>query len=301
MFAVSVTDQDWFEFLRDREYSGQVNFWTPTPWSVKRLNAGDEWHFLLKSPVRKLSGYGVFQEYREFSIQEAWRLYGTGNGVSTESALVSLTRQYSEKNSLHPVTDVHSVIGGVILSNVEFYDDDEYLDPAQMGLDFKRQIVKFKYFDGSLVGSLGLEALPPTSEDEFRPIASEPTEYSKQRRKKRRGQQLFRSRLMEAYGGKCAVTGESHERVLEATHIEPYINISSNHIQNGMLLRVDIHRLMDEGLLALDNDLKLLVSSKLDSSSYVAYRGVQINLSSKTAERPSTHAVRMHREERFQE
>jgi len=29
-----------------------------------------------------------------------------------------------KKNSLHPVTDVHSVIGGVILSNVEFYDDD---------------------------------------------------------------------------------------------------------------------------------------------------------------------------------
>ena len=62
MFAVSVTDQDWLEFLRDREYSGQVNFWTPTPWSVRRLNAGDEWHFLLKSPIRKLSGYGVFQE-----------------------------------------------------------------------------------------------------------------------------------------------------------------------------------------------------------------------------------------------
>ena len=101
----------------------------------------------------------------------------------------------------------------VILSNVEFYDDDEYLDPDRIGLDFKRQIVKFKYFDGSLVGSLGLETLPPTSADEFRPIASDATEYSKQRRKKRRGQQFFRSRLMEAYGGKCAVTGESHERV----------------------------------------------------------------------------------------
>ncbi len=49
------------------------------------------------------------------------------------------------------------------------------------------------------------------------------------------------------------------------------------------------------------NDLKLLVSSKLDSSSYVAYRGAQINLPGKAAEKPSTHAVTMHREERFQE
>ena len=126
-------------------------------------------------------------------------------GISHEAVL--------RKNSLYPVTDVHSVIGGVILSNVEFYDDDEYLDPDRIGLDFKRQIVKFKYSDGSLAGSLGLETLPPTSADEFRPIASDATEYSKQRRKKRRGQQFFRSRLMEAYGGKCAVTGESHERV----------------------------------------------------------------------------------------
>ena len=68
-----------------------------------------------------------------------------------------------------------------------------------------------------------------------------------------------------------------------------------------MLLRVDIHRLMDEGLLALDNDLKLLVSSKLDSSSYVAYRGAQINIQSTAALKPSTYAVTMHREERFQE
>jgi NTP pyrophosphatase (non-canonical NTP hydrolase) len=49
------------------------------------------------------------------------------------------------------------------------------------------------------------------------------------------------------------------------------------------------------------NDLKLLVSSKLDSSSYVAYRGAQINLPGKAAEKPSTHAVTMHRKERFQE
>jgi hypothetical protein len=67
-----------------------------------------------------------------------------------------------------------------------------------------------------------------------------------------------------------------------------------------MLLRVDIHRLMDEGLLALDNELKLMISSKLDSSSYVTYREVQINLPSTAAEKPSTHTVTMHREERFE-
>jgi putative restriction endonuclease len=130
MFAVGLTDQDWFEFLREHEYSEGVNFWTPTPWSIRRLQPGDEWHFLLKSPLRKLGGYGVFQEYRELSIQDAWQTYGIGNGVSTMAELVSRSKMYSEKNSNHPVTGVNSIIGSVILSDVEFYDEDEYIEVA---------------------------------------------------------------------------------------------------------------------------------------------------------------------------
>lgn len=301
MFAVGLTDQDWFEFLRDHEYSGDVNFWTPTPWSIRRLQPGDEWHFLLKSPLRKLGGYGVFQEYRELSILEAWQTYGMGNGVATVGELVSRSRMYSERNSNNPVTGVNSIIGSVILSDLEFYEDDEFIDLNRIGLDFKRQIVKFKYFDGIFPGSIIQETPISALPDEFTLVASDPTEYSRQRRKNRKGQRRFRSNLLTAYGGSCPVTGESHERVLEATHIEPYINEASNHVQNGMLLRVDIHRLMDDGLLALDEDMNLLVSSKLKDSSYVQYAGIKISLPSNAADRPSTLAVTLHRTERFQQ
>lgn len=300
MFAAAVTDRDWFEFLRDREYSGDVNFWTPTPWSVRRLQPGDEWHFLLKSPLRKLGGYGVFQEYRDLSIQDAWQTYGIGNGVSTAAELVSLCRMYSERNSIRPVTNVYSTIGCVVLSDVEFYEDDEYLDLNSMGLEFAQQIVKFKYFDEAFPRSTEQEPPVPSAGNEFTPVASDPTEYSRQRRKKRKGQQGFRKKLIAAYRGRCAVTGESHRRVLETTHIEPYINEASNHIQNGMLLRVDIHRLMDEGLLTLNDDMTLLVSSKLNNSSYVEFAGRTIRFPSNPAERPSKHAVTLHRDQRFQ-
>ena len=37
-----------------------VNFWTPTPWGVKGLRKGDRLYFMLKAPVRKIGGYGIF-------------------------------------------------------------------------------------------------------------------------------------------------------------------------------------------------------------------------------------------------
>ena len=148
MFAVALTDQDWFEFLRSHKYSEDVNFWTPTPWSVRKLKPGDEWHFLLKSPIRKIGGYGVFQEYRDLSIQDAWQAYGIGNGALTASEILTRCRMYSEKHSINPVTGFHSIIGGVILSDLEFYENDEYVDLSRIGLEFPKQIVKFKYFDG---------------------------------------------------------------------------------------------------------------------------------------------------------
>ena len=46
------------------------------------------------------------------------------------------------------------------------------------------------------------------------------------------------------------VTSESTLEVLEACHIQDYKNDKSNHHQNGLLLRVDLHKLYDNGLLS---------------------------------------------------
>ena len=52
----------------------------------------------------------------------------------------------------------------------------------------------------------------------------------------REGQGAFRVRLLRAYEGRCAITGEHTEPVLDAAHIQPYLGPGSNHIQNGLLL-----------------------------------------------------------------
>lgn len=66
---------------------------------------------------------------------------------------------------------------------------------------------------------------------------------------RRRGQQEFREKLLVAYEGRCAITGCDAIEALEAAHIVPYLGTETNHVQNGLLLRADIHTLFDLGCL----------------------------------------------------
>lgn len=67
----------------------------------------------------------------------------------------------------------------------------------------------------------------------------------------RRGQPGFRSLLLEEYGRRCAVSGCAVEEVLEAAHLRPYRGPESNTAPNGLLLRSDLHTLLDLGLMRI--------------------------------------------------
>jgi hypothetical protein len=80
----------------------------------------------------------------------------------------------------------------------------------------------------------------------------------------RQGQGDFRRALLHAYGGRCTISGCSIEAVLEAAHIIPYRGPETNHVQNGLLLRADLHTLFDLDLLWIDPDtLSVLVAPLL--------------------------------------
>ncbi|UEM19690.1 HNH endonuclease [Skermanella mucosa] len=74
------------------------------------------------------------------------------------------------------------------------------------------------------------------------------------RRQLRPEQQEFRRRLLEAYGGRCAVTDCDVEAALEAAHLRDFR--TSNEVRDGILLRADIHALLDEGLMTITPDLR---------------------------------------------
>lgn len=113
----------------------------------------------------------------------------------------------------------------------------------------------------------------------------------------RRGQANFRARLLDAYEGRCCVTGCDLVDALEAAHISPYRGPQSNHLQNGLLLRADIHTLFDLGLLAFDDHKKVLLSLTAQSSqAYAGLLGKCLSVPRDQRLAPSDDALKKHRE-----
>lgn len=115
---------------------------------------------------------------------------------------------------------------------------------------------------------------------------------------RRQGQPAFRSTLLAAYQGRCAVTGCAVTEVLEAAHIFPYRGRDTNHVCNGLLLRADLHTLFDLGLLAVNEKTHtLIVAASLRSTDYARWRGKRIRLPRAAADCPSGEALRLHRQD----
>lgn len=112
----------------------------------------------------------------------------------------------------------------------------------------------------------------------------------------RRGQQRFRDNLMEAYRGRCALSGCAVLDVLEAAHIYPYRGSQTIHVTNGLLLRADLHTLFDCGLIAIDADtMTLLVAPRLSGSDYAAWEGTRLRDPQSPFQRPSKEALSLQR------
>ncbi|MGG2424877.1 HNH endonuclease, partial [Ralstonia pseudosolanacearum] len=108
---------------------------------------------------------------------------------------------------------------------------------------------------------------------------------------RRQGQPVFRRKLLKAYDGRCVVTDCAVEAVLEAAHIAPYLGTDSNVVQNGLLLRADIHTLFDLGFFRIAPDGKIHLHEKLLGTIYEQYRGQTIRAPMDRINRPSPDAL----------
>lgn len=68
----------------------------------------------------------------------------------------------------------------------------------------------------------------------------------------RRGQPAFRNKLKKHFRGCCAISGCDVPILLEAAHIEPYARGGAYSVDNGLLLRADLHLLFDTGMIRID-------------------------------------------------
>jgi len=94
----------------------------------------------------------------------------------------------------------------------------------------------------------------------------------------RQGQAEFRKELIEAYDGKCAITGYDIELALDAAHVRKYNGKHTNMVQNGLLLRKDLHKLFDHGVIGIrPDDLSVVLNDRAKRSKYAELSIIRIS------------------------
>jgi hypothetical protein len=136
----------------------------------------------------------------------------------------------------------------------------------------------------------GYDAFDPASIDDGRQLIAMMV-------KRRQGQARFRRALMTAYRGRCAVSGCEIAPLLEAAHIHPYRGRETNAVQNGLLLRADIHTLFDLGLITISENHEIQISASLVDTEYASLRGRALTVPRSPKYRPSGLALAWHRNE----
>lgn len=113
---------------------------------------------------------------------------------------------------------------------------------------------------------------------------------------RRRGQPAFRKALLDAYGGRCAMTACDVPDALEAAHIHPYSGLKSNDVRNGLLLRADVHTLFDLYLVTINPDSRrIAVAPALQNSAYVELEGRELTPASSNDVLASPESLAWHR------
>lgn len=143
------------------------------------------------------------------------------------------------------------------------------------------------------------DSTPSPAEDDTSPGADDARRMGTIR--VRRGQAKFRTDLIGAYGGQCAVTGTRVEELLEAAHIVPHAQGTNYRVSNGLLLRADIHTLYDLHLLSVDDRYRVHLSKRLILTDYRNYHDVHLrSLPTTSAQQPSALYLKA-RHDRFLE
>jgi putative restriction endonuclease len=107
-----------------------------------------------------------------------------------------------------------------------------------------------------------------------------------QRGRVRLKQGAFRVMVTAAYNRRCAVSGEKALPVLQAAHIKPVTDGGLHRMDNGLLLRSDVHTLFDRAYITVTPDHRVLVASRAlkddfdNGEPYAPFHGAKILLQS---------------------
>jgi putative restriction endonuclease len=319
---VANTDYDWFTFLRAIEPPiDEVNFWKPgSGTNFGALVPGEPLFFKLKAPHNAIAGFGYFAHFSRLPVSIVWQVYGEANGARSygemRERLVRIRTRFDR--NIDPKQDFW--IGCILVNQPVFFEERDWV---RMPDDFKGPTVQGKTYDLTTGegGRIWMECLARAAR---RSDASAPSIYALSALRvdriadapmasgygapvpvrPRLGQRSFRVAVLDSYGRRCAITNEKTLPVLEAAHIRDYRDLPVHSINNGILLRADIHKLFDSGYVTVTPEYQFEVSRRIkeefeNGRDYYALHGSRIRLPQDVAHRPAVESLIWHNEQRY--
>lgn len=299
---VAVTDGDWFRFLSSQEGIDEVNFWQPGGGrDFHVLSFGAPLLFKLHWPLNFIAGGGFFASFTRLPVSIVWETFGTKNGARSYAEMRSRIEHY---RSVAPNPREDYEIGCIVLQDPFFLPRERWI-PAPT--DFAKSIVQGKGYDLATPAGrdlwdrvLAARALTAHSVAE-RPVAiNGPMFGEAQLARVRLKQGAFRVMVTDAYSRRCAISGEKALPVLQAAHIKPVADGGQHRLDNGLLLRSDVHTLYDRGYITVTPEHRVLVASKKlkedfdNGEPYVPFHGSKILLPKREVERPAQDLLEWH-------
>jgi putative restriction endonuclease len=263
---VGVTDNDWFRFLAERQ-PDEVNFWRPGGGSFRAIEKWEPFLFKLHSPLNYIVGGGFFVKCASLPLSFAWEVFEEKNGAPHFPTFYEKIRHYRERRG---TMELDPDIGCIVLTEPFFFDRDDWIPSAEY---WRSGIRQGKTYDTR--ESLGarlwdrvqalLERYPVQRAEEAQEsaVVERPRYGDEYLIRPRLGQGGFRVAVTEAYGRRGAITGERILPVLQAAHIKPYAESGPHDVQNGLLLRADLHILFDRGYVTVTRDHHVEASRRL--------------------------------------
>jgi len=301
---VGITDNNWFQFLSTIPEIDEINFWQPSGSSVFRaLHPGEPFLFKLHSPLNYIVGGGFFAHSTILPISLVWEAFGVKNGANS---LIEMRKRLERYRRITPSNLEDYQIGCILLEQPFFFNRDNWIPVPS---DWKMNIVRGKSYD--LTMGLGkelwdavqmrLQAHINYNEKIWNVADNEATYGNPAIVLPRLGQGSFRVLVTDAYNRRCAVTQERTLPALEAAHIKPYGENGPHRIDNGLLLRSDIHKLLDTGYVTITEEHRFEVSRRIkeeyeNGRDYYAMHGINLFLPQDKALRPSSEFITWHNE-----
>jgi putative restriction endonuclease len=270
-----------------------VNFWKPSGKSFHAVAEGDYFFFKAKKPINHVVGGGVYGGYAISTLSEAWRSLGEANGADSYERLAKLVKKGADP-----------VIGCTFVHNPVFYrQKDAFSTPPdwssniQTGKSYDMSDRRYAAYFAELMQFMPrstAELAPDVSWVDDGPVFGVP-HLTPTRIK----QNAFRLVVSTAYQNRCAITGSKIRPALQAAHILPVTEGGKNRLDNGLLLRSDVHAMFDGGYLGVDPAYRLRVSPRLrddfgNGEQFYAQAGQDIALPEHRADRPQREYLEWH-------